>query len=66
MVWWNSLHQAPSITLTGSAIAPSMLWPLGLTVIGFTLWFAAIVILQMRAILATNRIEARLRRMARG
>lgn len=66
VVWWNSLHQAPSITLSGSAIAPSMLWPLGLTVTGFTLWFAAIVILQMRALLATNRIEARLRRMARG
>ena len=66
VVWWNSLHQAPSITLGGSAIAPSMLWPLGLTVLGFSLWFGAIVILQMRAILANNRIEARLRRRARG
>lgn len=66
VVWWNSLHQPPSITLRGSAIAPEMLWPLGFTVIGFTLWFAAIVILQMRAILAQNRVEARMRRLARG
>lgn len=65
VVWWNSLHQGRSITLTGSSIAGSMLWPLGLTVLGFTLWFVAIVLLRMRAILAENRIEARLRRMSR-
>lgn len=66
VVWWNSLHQPASITLRGSAIDPSMLWPLGLTVLGFSLWFAAIVLLHMRAILAANRIEARMRRLARG
>ncbi|HTH29684.1 MAG TPA: heme ABC transporter permease CcmC [Sphingobium sp.] len=66
VVWWNSLHQPPSITLQGSAIDPSMLWPLGLTVLGFSLWFGAIVLLLMRAILASNRVEARMRRLARG
>jgi heme exporter protein C len=67
VTWWNSLHQGPSISLTGgSKIASSMLWPLGLTVIGFTAWFGAIVLLRMRAILAETRIEARQRRMARG
>ncbi|MCW2395140.1 MULTISPECIES: heme ABC transporter permease CcmC [unclassified Sphingobium] len=68
VVWWNSLHQAKSISVVGmsSSIAPSMLWPLGLTVLGFTLWFTAIVLLRMRAMLAENRIEARLRRMSRG
>jgi heme exporter protein C len=66
VVWWNSLHQAPSITMTKSAIAPEMLWPLGLTVLGFSLWFGAIVLLLMRSILATNKVEARMRRMARG
>jgi len=35
-------------------------------VLGFTLWFGAIVLLQMRAILAANRVEARMRRLARG
>ena len=67
VVWWNSLHQGSSISITGrSSIDSSMLWPLGLTVLGFSLWFAAIVLLRMRAILAENRIEARLRRMSRG
>jgi heme exporter protein C len=66
VIWWNSLHQAPSISLTGSTIAASMLWPLALTVLGFSCWFGAVVILQMRTILANNRAEARLRRMARG
>ncbi|PZU60150.1 MAG: heme ABC transporter permease [Sphingobium sp.] len=65
VVWWNSLHQGPSITLRGSSIAPSLLWPLGLTMLGFTLLFAAVVLMRMRAILAQNRIEARMRRMAR-
>ncbi len=66
VVWWNSLHQGSSISLTGgSKIAGSMVWPLGLTVLGFSLWFGAIVLLRMRAILAENRIEARQRRMAR-
>jgi heme exporter protein C len=65
VVWWNSLHQGQSISLTGSSIAPSMLWPLALTVTGFTLWFTAIVLLRMRAILAQTRIEARQRRLAR-
>lgn len=66
VIWWNSLHQGQSITLRGSTIAPSMLWPLGLTVLGFSLWFGAIVLLRMRALLAQMRVEARLRRMARG
>ncbi|QUT08176.1 heme ABC transporter permease CcmC [Sphingobium phenoxybenzoativorans] len=65
VVWWNSLHQGPSITLGGSSIASSMLWPLGLTVLGFSLLFGAIVLMRMRTILAETRIEARLRRMAR-
>ena len=65
VVWWNSLHQGPSITLRGSSIDSALLWPLGLTLMGFTLWFAAIVLMRMRAILAENKVEARLRRMAR-
>jgi len=65
VTWLNSLHQGPSITFSGSSIDPSMLWPLGLTVLGFSFWFGAIVLLRMRALLAENRIEARLRRLAR-
>lgn len=65
VVWWHSLHQPPSIGLGGSAIAPELLWPLGLTTLGFTLLFSGIVLMRMRAILGLARREARLERMAR-
>ncbi len=64
VVWWNSLHQGPSIGLTGSTIDRSILWPLPFTLIGFTLFFAGVVLMRMRAMLATAKREARLRRMA--
>jgi heme exporter protein C len=63
--WWNTLHQGASIRLAGkSSIAPEMLTPLLLSVAGFTLLFAAIVLMRMRAMLAEQRVEARSRRMA--
>ena len=64
VVWWNSLHQGPSITLGGSSIDGALLWPLGLTVLGFSLLFGAIVLMRMRRIIADNRVAARLRRLA--
>jgi heme exporter protein C len=66
VVWWNTLHQAPSISVMGgSKISPELLWPLGLTTLGFSLLFGAIVLMRMRAILASAKLEARLERMAR-
>jgi heme exporter protein C len=65
VVWWNTLHQGQSIGLTGSSIAPSILWPLWLTLIGFSLLFAGIVVMRMRTMLALAKTEARQRRMAR-
>jgi heme exporter protein C len=62
--WWNTLHQAPSITLRGSAISSELLWPLGFTVLGFSFLFGAIVLMRMRAILAGAKVEARLARLA--
>jgi heme exporter protein C len=64
VVWWNSLHQGPSITLGGSSIDGALLWPLLLTVLGFSLLFGAIVLMRMRRIIADNRVAARLRRLA--
>ncbi|MEK6540844.1 MAG: heme ABC transporter permease CcmC [Pseudomonadota bacterium] len=64
VVWWNSLHQPASITSGGSAISGELLWPLGLTVLGFSLLFGGIVLMRMRALLATAKVEARMRRMA--
>lgn len=66
VVWWNSLHQGPSITMKGSTISSEMLWPLGVSVVGFSLMFAAVVLMRMRAIIATAKVEARMRRMAEG
>ncbi len=61
VTWWNTLHQP-----NGSKIAPSIGWPLGFTVIGFTLLFASIVLMQMRTLIALNKVDARLQRLARG
>lgn len=64
VVWWNSLHQGPSITIRGSTIDGAILWPLWFTLAGFTMLFAAIVLMRMRAQLAGIKVEARLRRLA--
>ena len=65
VTWWNSLHQPASISVAGgSSIAPELLWPLGLTTLGFTLLFAGIVAMRMRALLAEGKLEARLARLA--
>ena len=63
VLWWRTLHQGQSIGLTGSTIDRAILWPLPLTTLGFTLLFVAIVLMRMRTLLATAKVEARLRRM---
>lgn len=63
VIWWHTLHQGESITLTRSTIAGSILWPLPIMLLGFTLLFASIVLMRMRALLARAKVEARLRRM---
>ncbi|MDP9414621.1 MAG: heme ABC transporter permease CcmC [Pseudomonadota bacterium] len=62
--WWNTLHQGRSISVSGSSIDASMLWPLLLSALGFSLWFGAVVLMRMRTALARQKVEARLRRMA--
>ncbi|WP_338245464.1 heme ABC transporter permease CcmC [Aurantiacibacter hainanensis] len=64
VVWWNSLHQPPSITMGQSAIDPVFLWPLLIATLGFSLLFGGVVLARMRAILADIQAEARLRRKA--
>src|SRR3954471_20790634 len=64
VLWWRTLHQGESIGLTGSTIAAPMLWPLLASALGFSLLFAAIVLMRMRAALARQKVEARLRRKA--
>ncbi len=64
VVWWNSLHQPPSITAGKSAIDAVYFWPLLAAVLGFSLLFGAIVLMRMRALIAEQQVEARLRRRA--
>ncbi|MEM1050546.1 MAG: heme ABC transporter permease CcmC [Pseudomonadota bacterium] len=64
VVWWNSLHQPPSLTAGKSAIDAEYLWPLLTSTLGFSLLFGAIVFMRMRALIAEQQVEARLRRRA--
>jgi heme exporter protein C len=65
VIWWNTLHQGQSISFVRgtSSIAGPMLWPLLVSALGFSLLFGAIVLMRMRAELARNKVEARLKRM---
>jgi heme exporter protein C len=50
VVWWNSLHQGPSISLLGKpTIVGSMLWPLLLLTLAFVLYFGAVLCNRVRA-----------------
>jgi heme exporter protein C len=66
VLWWNSLHQPPSITAGNSAMAPEFLWPLLAGTVGFSLLFGGVVLARMRMLLAEIQAEARLRRKAMG
>jgi heme exporter protein C len=69
VIWWNSLHQPPSISL-GSALAgkspmaAAFLVPLLVAVLGFSLVFGGVILARIRTILADEQAEARLRRHA--
>ena len=50
VVWWNSLHQGSSLSLTGKdTIATPMLIPLLVSMLGFTLYFGAVLLVRLRA-----------------
>ncbi|MGH8306351.1 MAG: cytochrome c biogenesis protein CcsA, partial [Steroidobacteraceae bacterium] len=49
VTWWNSLHQAPSVMRLGKpAMPPAMLVPLLMMLVGFTLYFAAVLLVRLR------------------
>lgn len=57
--WWNTLHQPDSITLTGApTMYITMLWPLFVCALGFSLVFAALVTARLRAAVMERRIRA--------
>ncbi len=57
--WWSTLHQPESIfRLGGPTIATSMLWPLGVMALGFTLFFVTLLLVRMRSRLLAAKIRA--------
>lgn len=64
VIWWNSLHQAPSLSMGSSAMSSEFLIPLAVSTLGFSLLFGGVVLARMRTILAEVQAEARLRRKA--
>src|SRR3984893_13942311 len=59
--WWNTLHQPASVfRLGGPAIAPSMLWPLVVMALAFTLLFVTLYLMAIR----NEILRRRLRRLS--
>ncbi|MGH6719242.1 MAG: heme ABC transporter permease [Alphaproteobacteria bacterium] len=57
--WWNTLHQPASVArIGGPTIDPSMLAPLLFMAVGFTLYYVAVVIVRMQALVLERRIRA--------
>ncbi len=62
--WWNTLHQPASvIRLDGPTIHPTLLWPLLVCALGFTLLFFTLHIMAMRTEIWRRRVTA-MRRLA--
>jgi len=56
--WWNTLHQPASIMrMSGPTIHASMLTPLLLMAIAFTLIFVSLLLINMRAEIAERKIR---------
>ncbi|HET9475145.1 MAG TPA: cytochrome c biogenesis protein CcsA, partial [Steroidobacteraceae bacterium] len=50
VTWWNSLHQEATVMRMGKpTMNGDMLWPLLLMFLGFTLYFAAVILVRLRA-----------------
>ena len=48
--WWNTLHQGSTLTKIGKpSMEGDMLWPLLTMLVGFTLYFGAVLLLRLRA-----------------
>ncbi len=61
VVWWNTLHQPASVfRLGGPTIAPTMLWPLLVMAVAFTLLFGVLHLMGIR----NEVLRRRLRRLS--
>ncbi|HTV37551.1 MAG TPA: heme ABC transporter permease [Xanthobacteraceae bacterium] len=55
--WWNTLHQGTSFGLTGSTIYPTMLIPLLIMAVAFTLLFVTLHLAAMRNEILRRRVR---------
>lgn len=57
--WWNTLHQPASVfRLDGPTIHPSLLWPLAVMALGFTVLFFTLHVMAMRTEILRRRVMA--------
>ena len=64
--WWNTLYQsAAAFRMDGPTIHPSLLWPLAIMALGFTLLFFTLHMALMRNEIWSRRIAAMRRFAAR-
>jgi heme exporter protein C len=59
VIWWNTLHQGPSISLGSSSIAPEMLAPFLIMVAAFTLLFYWLLLNGLRGEIVERERDAR-------
>lgn len=65
--WWNTLHQPAAVfRMDGPTIHPSLLWPLLISAVGFTLLFFALHMMAMQNEIWQRRISTMRRMAARG
>ncbi len=59
VIWWNTLHQGPSISkLSAPSIAPAMLYPLLAMIGAFFLFYVFILLLRMRNQILLREIKS--------
>jgi heme exporter protein C len=59
VVWWNTLHQPSTLTkIAKPSMAGEMLWPLLVMLLGFTLYYGAILAVRLRAEILRREREA--------
>lgn len=60
VIWWASLHQGPTLSkLEMPSIAGSMLWPLLVMILAFTLFFLGILALRVRSEILEREVQSR-------
>lgn len=60
VIWWNTLHQGPSISrFAKPAIDNSMLYPLLAMIIAFMVFYCMILLLKMRNLIIVREIKTK-------